>query len=64
MRTVSIGTMIEQIHGLHGTGDLSKWENDFVSSVHERYLWVNKNTEQLSGKQVEIVERIWRTHFA
>lgn len=64
MRTISVGTMIEQLQGLLGTGDLSEWENDFVTSVHARYLWVNKNMQQLSGKQVEVVERIWGKHFA
>ncbi len=64
MITVSIGSMIEQLHGLLGTGDLGDWEESFVTSVHERYVWVNKNSTQLSGKQVEKIEQIWAKHFA
>lgn len=64
MRTVSVGTMIEQLHGLLGTGDLNKWENGFVEDIHEKYELWNKNTQHFSGKQVESVERVWRTHFA
>ena len=64
MRTVSIGTMIEQLHGLLGTGDLSDWEDGFVTSVHQKYEWWNKNTQHFSGKQVETIEKIWAKHFA
>ena len=59
----SIGAMVEQIDGLLGTKDLTEWEESFVTSVVVKYYTNNKNTTVLSGKQVEIVERIWGKHF-
>ena len=63
-RTVSIGAMIEQLDGLRDTDDLNQWEQDFVTSVLERYLRARKDTRSLTEKQVEIIERIWKKHFA
>lgn len=63
-RTVSIGTMIEQLDGLRDTDDLSEWEQGFVTNIIERYLTSGKDTRWMSSKQVDIVERIWRKHFA
>lgn len=63
-RTISIGTMIEQLDGLRDTSDLNSWEQDFVTSILERYLRARKDTRSLTGKQVEVIERIWRKHFA
>lgn len=60
----SLGTMIEQLDGMRDTNDLTAWENDFVTSILERYLAAKKDTRNLSAKQVEIVERIWSKHFA
>lgn len=62
-RTVSVATMIEQIDGLcggtdmlrGGSRDLSEWEEEFTTG---------KDTTQLSDKQLDSVERIWRKHFA
>lgn len=63
-KTVSIGAMIEQLDGLRDTRDLNEWEQTFVTSVLERYLLANKNTQGLSSKQVECIEKIWKRHFA
>jgi hypothetical protein len=63
-RTVSIGAMIEQIDGLRDTDDLSEWEQGFATNIIERYLLADKDTRWMSSKQVDIVERIWRKHFA
>ena len=63
-RLVSIATMIEQIDGLRDTTDLSEWEQGFVTSILQRYLLANKDTQVLSGKQVEVIERIWSKHFS
>ena len=70
-RTVSVGTMIEQIDGLHGSTDmlrkepdLTEWEEGFVNSVVAKYKAASKDSTTLSDKQVAIVERIWRKHFA
>ena len=59
----SIAAMVEQIDGLRGTKDLTEWEESFVGTVVYKYYMANKNTTVLSGKQVEIVERIWKKHF-
>lgn len=64
MKTVSLGIMIEQIDGLRDTKDLTAWENDFVASIVEQYLRANKDTRRFSGRQVEIMERLWSKHFA
>ena len=61
---ISMGTMIEQIDGLRDTDSLTEWEQDFVTSVVEKFLLAKKSTQGFTGKQVEIVERIWRKHFA
>ena len=63
-RMVSIGTRIEQLSGMLGTSDLTDWEFSFVSDVFERYSESHQSTTFLSGKQVEIIDRIWRKHFA
>lgn len=63
-RLVSIATMIEQIDGLRDTTDLTEWEQGFVTSILQRYLLANKDTQALSGKQVEVIERIWSKHFS
>ncbi len=62
-RLVSIGTKVEQIDGLRGTDDLNAWEESFVTSVVERYEAAGRDSRALSGKQVEIIERIWGKHF-
>ena len=59
----SIATMIEQIDGLRDTECLSEWEQKFVTSVVEKFLLAKKSTQGFTGKQVEIVERIWSKHF-
>ncbi len=61
---VSISTMIEQLEGLTGTNDLTAWENDFVMDIARRWRINKKRTDFFSAKVVEIIERIWRKHFA
>jgi len=63
MRTVSIGTMIRSIGGMVGTHDLTDWENEFISNIVERSE-NGKSTTNLTDKQVERVEIIYRKHFA
>jgi hypothetical protein len=63
-RLVSIATMIEQLDGLRDTCDLTVWEQSFVTSILQRYLTAHKDTRMLSDKQVEVIERIYRKHFA
>ena len=59
----SINTKIKQIHGLLGTKDVNEWETDFISSV---WGWSvqGTSTRSISEKQIAIVERIWKKHFA
>lgn len=54
----SVAQMIEQLDGLLGTKDLSDWEQGFVETLVER------KGSPLSDKQTEIMERIYRKHFA
>ena len=54
----STGQMIEQLEGLLGTSDLTDWESGFVETLVER------KGKPLSDKQTEIMERIYRKHFA
>lgn len=56
--------MIEQLDGLRDTSLLTKWENDFVTSILKYYLAAKKDTRNLSEKQVEIIQRIWLKHFS
>jgi hypothetical protein len=61
----SIGTMIIRISGLHGTKDVTEWENDFIRSIVEKYNARDKSKAmELTQKQVEIIERIHDKHFA
>lgn len=61
MQTVSIGSMLKQIHGLLGTNDLTPWESTFVADVWNRS---QGQTTQLSDKQVEKIEAIFNKHFS
>lgn len=59
----SIATMISQLAALIGTRDLTPWETEFVSDM-QRFLQPGAQTTAMSPKQVEIVERIYKRHFA
>lgn len=61
-RLVSIRTKIEQLQALVGTKDLSAWETKFVYDMRS-YLPPGQTTA-LSGKQVDVIERLWGKHFA
>lgn len=63
MRTVSIGNMVKSIAEMLGTPDLSAWEQSFVRSIAEQSNQ-GADTSKLSEKQVEIVDTIFRKHFA
>lgn len=62
-RIVSLGAMIRQLGGLQGTKDLSAWETTFVRDV---LGWSNNGTDThaLSAKQIDVIERLYRKHFA
>lgn len=61
---ISIATKLERIDDLVDTSDLSDWETEFVVSVYAQYQKAGKTTKVLSGKQVEIIDRIFNKHFA
>jgi hypothetical protein len=60
---VRLTTMIRQISGLHGTNDLTSWEQKFVgrilSSTRE-----GKDTTTLTDRQVDAIERMYKKHFS
>ena len=58
VQTHSIGSMLETIHGMCDTRDLTDWENKFVKSCVET-CGPRKLTVNLSSKQVEIIEQIY-----
>jgi len=59
----SINVMVQRVAGLQDTGDLSDWEEDFVASVVERSN-NGENTTTLTTRQVEVLERLFKKHFA
>lgn len=63
MRTVSIGNMVKSLSGMIGTNDLTAWEQSFVQSVADKSNQ-GKDTSNLSEKQVEKIDAIYRSHFA
>ncbi len=63
-RFVSTQAMLEQCEGLIDTKDLSDRENDFITSVVDRYRYEKKRVDWLSDLQREWLERIWQKHFA
>lgn len=62
-KMASTNLMLEQVSGMIDTKDLNDWEHEFVTSVWERSE-KGKRPDKLSSKQVEILERIWKKHFA
>jgi hypothetical protein len=58
----SLSIMIERIHALAGTSDLTEWEHGFEESIWTKTAH-GKNTTSLSDKQVEIIEKIFKKHF-
>lgn len=60
----SIGTMIIRISGL-GSNEVTDWEYTFIRSIVEKYNARDKSKAmELTGKQIEIIERIHDKHFA
>lgn len=59
----STASMLESLDGLTDTTDLTEWENNFVISVLNQ-IEKGKMVTDLSGKQIEIIEKIYLKHFA
>jgi hypothetical protein len=51
-----------QLQGLIDTKDITPWENDFLKSVNSQLE--SEETMILSSKQVEVLDNIWKKHFA
>lgn len=64
MMTISIGTMIEQVGGLSYPDQLTAFENGFVQVIIKRYHEEKKDTRWMSETHIEIIDSIWRKHFA
>lgn len=62
-RVVSLGTMIKQINGLRGTGDVNAWEDNFIMCVNTQSMNGTK-TQTLSENQIAKIEQIYERHFA
>jgi hypothetical protein len=59
----SLGQMIKQLDGLRGTQDINEWESDFIKSV-VGWTGNGERTTGLSSKQIAVIERLYRKHFA
>jgi hypothetical protein len=59
----SLNTMVLQVSGLTDTNDLNAWENEFVLSVVEQ-TDEGKDTRTLTERQIDVLTRIHRKHFA
>lgn len=59
----STNLMLRQTSGLVDTKDINDWENQFLKSVWETSR-EGTRPDLLSSKQVEVLDRIWRKHFA
>ena len=61
--TPSLATMLQQCEGLLGTKDINNFEEEFLSDNVERFNDA-KSTTWMSEKQIAVLERLWRKHFA
>lgn len=59
----STNTMLKQCAGLVDTSDVTDWQNGFLKSVLERAENGNR-PDLLSEKQLEVLESIYKRHFA
>lgn len=59
----SITTMVKKIAGLQDTKDVTDWESDFIESILSKTR-DGDDTSSLTEKQIDVVERIHRKHFA
>lgn len=59
----TLNTMVKRIAGLADTTDVTEWESEFITNVVEQ-TDEGDNTTSLSEKQIAVVERLFRKHFA
>lgn len=58
----SLGAMIQQLHGMVGTQDLTEWETEFVQSVYNQ-SGQGQDTAFLTQKQAGFVISLFNKHF-
>jgi hypothetical protein len=58
----SLGAKINQLTGLVGTKDLTKWETEFVNSVGRR-TGDGEHTQPLTDNQISKIEQLYDRHF-
>lgn len=59
----SVNVMLQRLHGLEDTTDLTEWQNEFVKNVWRSSLGARR-TSVLTEKQVETIEELFKKHFA
>jgi hypothetical protein len=59
----SLNTMVKSCSGLIDTKDVTDWENDFLTQIAER-TQDGDNTTSLTERQIGVLERIYKKHFA
>lgn len=59
----SLNVMVQRVAGLLDTKDLSDWEAGFVQSIADQTK-DGTNTTSLSEKQITVLERLFKKHFA
>ena len=59
----SIKQMLERVHGLVDTADLTEWENKFVKTCWE-FSKNGTSSSYLTGRQVEIIDQLYNKHFS
>lgn len=60
---MNLNKLVQRVSGLQGTGDLTDWEEQFVSDIVKR-TQEGSDTRSLTEKQIDVLERIFNKHFA
>lgn len=60
---ISINSMIKQLSGLLGTEDINEFEQSFIGNITDK-TQDGKLAATLSERQVTVLEKIWKKHFA
>ena len=62
MSEPSVGSKIKMLSGLTEK-DVSAWESGFIESIREGTRGGDR-TSHLSEKQIDVIDSVWRKHFA
>ena len=58
----SLQEMLRRLQLLLAGSELGEWESDFIANVYARSS-NGTRTSVLSGRQVEVIEKLFRRHF-